>query len=76
MKQGRRGHSAEEAKPETHQKVFKQGFVQRKGLIFTCTSLHGGSPRKWHRHQADPHVGTFYFTSASPAVACLALSGK
>lgn len=53
MKQGRKGHSAGEAKPETLQKVFKRGFVQRKGLIFVCTSLHGGSPCKRHRHQAD-----------------------
>lgn len=75
MKQGRRGRSAGEAKPETLRKVFKQGFVQRKGLIFVCTSLHRGSPCKWHRHQADPRVGRFYFTSASLPGARLALSG-
>lgn len=44
----RRGHSSEEAKPEMLRKVFKQGFLQRKGSIFACTSLHVASPCEQH----------------------------
>lgn len=46
MKQGRRG--AGEAKPEMLQKVFKQGFMQRKGLVFACTSASGTDTRQTH----------------------------
>lgn len=75
MKHGRRGRNTEENKPESLQKVFKQGFMQRKGSIFACTSLHGFSPCKQHQHQAEPHAGRFYFALAHVASVCLLLFG-
>lgn len=77
MKQGRRGRNTEENKPETLQKVFKQGFVQRKGSIFACTSLHEDSPCKRHQHQAEPHVAGFILHWPTwPVSACCYLDNK